>query len=476
MATSLTSRFCASARPKTGKDGKPIQTAFPDDDPTGLELRVSAEGRKSWSYRYRTLEGRQRRITLGAFVAGDDEPGRAAVDEPQRAKGEAEPARSLTLREARRRARALRATVEAGDDPAAQRRAAKASARSAAVRTFDQLADAYLTACEVGEWRPKGRKKRDRTLSDERNILRRHVRPALGALAFAEIGRPAVKKLLRAMAARGIGAQTNRTHAVMRQVFAWAIAEELTESNPATGFAPVATEEPRVRVIRDAELKAIWQTCEAPEGRKIAADDGERPLYLSREMAIIVELSALTLQRRAEISGMRLDELNLAERTWLIPAERAKQAKPHLVPLTDRAVTLIREAMELAALNADRPSPCIFPGRRDPNKPVRPDSVTHALASAAAASGVAGITVHDFRRTGASALASERLGVAPFIVSKVLGHSDTGGAAGVTLRHYAIYDYAPEKRRALEAWENLLLEIVGEREPAANVVRLGVAS
>ena len=45
--------------------------------------------------------------------------------------------------------------------------------------------------------------------------------------------------------------------------------------------------------------------------------------------------------------------------------------------------------------------------------------------------------------------------------------TETGGAAAVTLAHYAIYDYAPEKRRALEAWEALLLQIVGERSPAA---------
>jgi hypothetical protein len=42
----------------------------------------------------------------------------------------------------------------------------------------------------------------------------------------------------------------------------------------------------------------------------------------------------------------------------------------------------------------------------------------------------------------------------------------------VTLAHYALHDYAPEKRRALEAWEGLLLEIVGERVRRSNVTKI----
>lgn len=70
-------------------------------------------------------------------------------------------------------------------------------------------------------------------------------------------------------------------------------------------------------------------------------------------------------------------------------------------------------------------------------------------------------TPHDLRRTGATNLTSERAGVPPFLVSQVLGHAgDTGGAAAVTGRHYDLNDYLVEKRRALDAWEELLTAIV----------------
>lgn len=461
MATHLTSRFCAAAKPRTGADGKPVQTSFPDDDPIGLELRVSAEGRRVWTYRYRTLEGRQRRLTLGVFAPGEDE---ALGSE-----GEGD-ARPLTLKAARRKARMARAVVEDGGDPASERRKAKEAARARSLRTFDDLADAYLAACERGEWSPKGRRKRERTLSDERNILRRHVRPALGKLAIEDVSRATVKRMLRAMVARGIGAQTNRTHAVARQVFAFAVAEERIEANPATGFKPMATETPRARVINDAELKALWRVIVAPDGRKVEEEAEEpRPLYLSRPVAISLQLGALLLQRRAEIAGMMRAELDLDGEapSWLIPAERHKSAKPHLVPLPPKAVALIREALTLADFGRDKPSPAVFPGRRDPAKAMRPDSMSHALADVAKVAGVEGVTLHDLRRTGASIMASERLGQTPFVVSRTLGHtSDTGGAAAVTLRHYALHDYAPEKRAALTLWEGELLALVGERARA----------
>ncbi|RYG08532.1 MAG: hypothetical protein EON92_16405 [Burkholderiales bacterium] len=80
------------------------------------------------------------------------------------------------------------------------------------------------------------------------------------------------------------------------------------------------------------------------------------------------------------------------------------------------------------------------------------------------ATGAADATCHDLRRTGSTIMTSERLGISPFTRSQVLGHgTDTGGGAAVSSAHYDVNLYLAEKRKALEAWEILLLEIVGER-------------
>lgn len=172
----------------------------------------------------------------------------------------------------------------------------------------------------------------------------------------------------------------------------------------------------------------------------------------------------MTLQRRGEIAGMRKDEVDLEQATWLIPGGgRSKRDKSHLVPLSPLAVSLIREAIALQPRFADEPdSPFVFPSLRTPLEALRAPSLTHAACELYPVLGLEDVTVHDLRRTGATMMASERLGVMPFVISQVLGHSsDTGGAAGVTMRSYNVYLYAAEKRAALNAWSSLLLRITG---------------
>ncbi|MDB5440844.1 MAG: hypothetical protein JWM33_3271, partial [Caulobacteraceae bacterium] len=394
------------ARPKLTTQGaraaKPAgkrQTAHPDGQVPGLELRVSANGRKVWSFRYRTLKGAQRRVTLGVFPAVD------VVD-------------------ARTAAMAALTVIAGGGDPAAEKRKAKAAEANREIRSFDDLADAYLLACEEGRWRPKGKTKRASTLADETATMKRHVRPALGKRDFLTITRRDVRQLLAKMAAKGIGARTNKVHAIIRQTFAYAVGEELTQINPAVGFPPLGAQNKRVRVLTDAELKTLWAALVDPSELK---DKTGEAVTVGRPMRIALQLAALLLQRRAEIAGMAVAELNLEEAVWLIPGARAKNGKPHLVPLPPRAVVLIREAIRLANEGREQPSLYVFPSRHKAQA-FRPDSLTHAMADLTAALGIEGASPHDLRRTGSTALTSERIGVSPFIRSKVLGHtSDAGG-------------------------------------------------
>ncbi len=422
-----------------------------DETARGLCLRISCargQQRRVWMWRYRTLDGRQPRLRLGEY---SDQKG---------------------LRWARLEVGKLRAQVEEGADPAGSRRQKRADAKAETLRTFNHLADAYLTACETGLWKPRKRQKGERTISDERKILARYVRPVIGEKALEAIDRAAVRSLLRGLVERKIGAQTNRTHAIIRQVFNYAIGEDRLTANPATGFAALAEETARVRVLRDPELVALWRALESPAGLTLPPPKGSEersPLYLSRPMAIALQLAAILLQRRGEILGMRVSELSLDEGVWLIPAARMKGRQPHMVPLPPLAGDLIREAMKLAKADSPdgaQPDP-VFPSPRDLTKPMRPDSMTHAMQAAVAAAGLAAATVHDLRRTGATVMASERLGVAPYVVSRVLAHaSDTGGGALVTLQHYNLYQYAKEKRAALEAWAGLLRLLTAQAEAA----------
>ena len=428
-----------------------------DEVTPGLCLRVTCSAerqQKSWVLRYRAPDGRQPRLKLGEYS-------------PQ-----------YGLAEARADARLHQVQIQKGVDPAADLRKKKAKARLEPIKTMDDLADFYFQVSQSGEWKPKGKVKRLRTITDEKDIYGRYLRPSLGRLRLEDIDRATVKAAIRKLVARGINARANRAQAVARQMFALAITEERVQINPATGFQPLGAEAPRVRVLSDEEIKAFWTGLQSPSELEIIKE-GEKaaPVYVGRPMAILLELALLLLQRRSEIAGMRRGELNLDLGIWLIPAERMKGGQPHLVPLPPRSIALIQEAILISENQLNQrwkkrqdkgeqdlgPPPevdCIFPSRSHHDLPVGADSPNHAMRQICLAVGIPDATPHDLRRTGSTALTSERLGVSHFIRSQVLGHrSDAGGGSRVSMLHYDANEYASEKRKALELWEALVLKI-----------------
>lgn len=408
----------------------------------GLCLRVSDRGGKTWIYRYRAQDGRQPRFTIGRFP-------------------------SLGLKDARARASELEREIALGGDPAKERQARRVEVR-VSPRTFNDLADSYFEACEVGEWKPKGKLKKTSVLQGERERVRLHVRPVLGGVPFADISRPQVKALLRGMKGQGIGAQTNLTQAIIRQIYNYAISDDLVQVNPATGFSPFADRVPRARIWSDTEIRALWRALEDPA--ELRGEDG-RPIRVGEGIRIAIKLLLLLGQRRGEVIGMERRELDLEARTWLVGAERTKGSKPHMVPLPTAAVPLIRRAMFLSDFDRDAPSSFVFSTSLKEDRPIRAASVTHALARLKEGLQLPDPTIHDLRRTVSTNLTSERCGIAPFIRSKVLGHIDAGGGAMVSATHYDANTYLAEKRRALETWSRLLAEILAGKSLASKIER-----
>jgi integrase len=432
-----------------------------DEMTPGLCMRVSnptgEQGgpfKRVWVWRYRAPDGRQPRLTLGDY--GD----------------------KFGLKWARGRVEELRVQIRSGkeedQDPAGKLRRERAAAKAQPLKTFDDLTDAYLTACEKGHWKPRRKQKRARTIDDERKILKRNARPILGKVRLEDIDKAMVRKLLNDMIDRGIGAQTNKTHALIRQVLAYGVGQERLGTNVAAAIEKPATETARSRVLLDPELNTFWSALQRfPNNLRLPPKKGQEEgtrVYAARPMRIALQLAALLLVRRVEIAGMARTELHLDQNVWIVPGERMKGGLPHLVPLPPRAVELIKEALTLSTPAKGDPGDPVFPSPRDRNKPMRADSVTHAMVNMFAALSITPASPHDLRRTGATALTSERIGIAPFVRSQVLAHrSDAGGGAAVSMTHYDVNTYVTEKRRALAAWEDLLLEIVGERPRDSNV-------
>jgi integrase len=143
----------------------------------------------------------------------------------------------------------------------------------------------------------------------------------------------------------------------------------------------------------------------------------------------------------------------------LIPAEKAKNRRAHLVPLSRLAIGILEgvPSFDDRFVFSTRPGTHI-------------SGFSKAKVQAASLSGVVDWRLHDLRRTAATRLAE--LGVTHPVVSKLLNHSPRG-VMGVT-SIYNRYEYLDERREAMERWAQRIGNIV--KPPPADVVALHAAA
>jgi hypothetical protein len=77
---------------------------------------------------------------------------------------------------------------------------------------------------------------------------------------------------------------------------------------------------------------------------------------------------------------------------------------------------------------------------------------------------------HDLRRTVATQLVE--LGISLDLVSAIIGHQNGDASTRILARHYIRTDLVDQKRVALEAWDQLLSQIVTRQTTSTNIVRL----
>jgi integrase len=380
----------------------------------------------------------------------------------------------LSLAEARQAVLDVRSRVSRDEDPAADLIAERNDAREMRDKgTVEAVANSYFAACQIGTHRRSStaRPKRKSSIDLQRRYFDKHILPAFGRLQLANLTQAGMQDFVNGLALQHSPSAARHTRNVLQSLFQYAVFTGLTEKNVASNVVAQG-HSTRTRVLSDDELRLIWATLSSDE--KIG-------IGVSRGVAYALKLALVTLQRRSEIAGMRLDELDLPNRQWLIPGQRTKNHRSHLVPLSDLALDLINRALMERLVD----SPFVFPSPRNPGKPIEAPTLSRAFGRLREATGLQDARPHDLRRTGATTMTrplpdpqdptndglrkpiSNR-----FFVSMVLNHaSDHGGAARVT-GVYDQYDYFEEKRTALNGWASHLVRLFELSEPSTNVVIL----
>ena len=379
MATPLTARFVESLKPSDRR------REYFDGLVRGLALRQSPTGAKSWVLLYRTHR-RLRRWTIGTYP-------------------------TLSLADARAQAGLGLRQVELGRDPALEKRETREA------DTMGDLADRY-----VEEYA----KPKKRSWKDDRRLLETRVLPSWRHRAAREIRRRDVRELVQAVAQGGAPITANRLRALLHKVFAFAIEQELVETNPVLHVPRPGVERRRDRVLTADELRRLWQRL-----------DAESP-----PMAAAFRLRLLTVQRGGEVRDVSWADVDLDGGWWTIPGESSKNGLPHRVPLTAPVLKMLR-GLHATALPDAR---YVLDGARGKRQ----------LGEATARLAIPDFRGHDLRRTAASYMASG--GVPRLVIGKILNHAERDVTAV-----YDRHSYDQEKREALEKWAGVLRAILNKK-------------
>ena len=375
-----------------------------DDDMPGFGVRVlpgrGGEPHRSYIAQYK-FGPKHRRITIGNVA-------------------------KISLEDARKQAKKIFGKLAHDTDPANE----KKKVRGEAGDTFDAAIKEYL-AVQEKELRPRSYTEIERHLNEDWKSLH--------SMALASIEGADVSRQLAVIAKRG-NTVANRARASLSAFFRWAIGENKAGGrlqNPVAG-SNKKNEASRDRVLTDAEMASIWLAC----------TDGD--------YGRIVQLLMLTGCRREEIGALGWSEIDLEAKTISLPGNRTKNGHPHIVPLSDRALSILKTIPRQKRKHVFGSGQGGYGGWSKSKEDL--DSKCK----------VKDWTLHDLRRTAARRMAD--IGIQPHVIEAVINHvsGHKAGVAGI----YNRSTYEPEKKAALDAWANHLETVMGPKAVLVKAVPL----
>ncbi|MBB4286825.1 tyrosine-type recombinase/integrase [Roseospira goensis] len=359
-------------------------------DGRGLMLVVDKGGSRKWVLRIQ-VDGRRRDIGLGSVE-------------------------TVSLAEARAAAEAIRKQYRDGKDPVADRRKAR--------ETIPTFADAARLCHQENRPAWKNPKHAAQWLSS----LEQHVFPSLGDIRVDRIDGPMVRDTLA-----GIWLTVPETARRVRQriltVMDWSRAKGFrSEELPVRAIARGLPRQPK----QDRHFEALpWQ--DVP-----AFVRGLRAYTAGPAVKLGFEFMILTAARSGEMRGARWDEIDREARQWRIPGNRMKAGRPHVVPLSDRALEILDQAW---ALRRSDDQALVFEGAR-PGRPMSDMTLTMTLRRMEV-----NATAHGFRSSFRD-WAAETTNVPREVAEQALAHT----LKDKVERAYRRSDLLEKRRLLMEQW------------------------
>jgi len=337
------------------------RTEFVSDERNGLyvEVRSSSNSQGTYYLRYKDQSDKTCHQKIGRTV-------------------------DISLADARRKAKELKAEIALGSDPRADDKARKS------VITFDALFnDHYLPYV----------KQRKRSWNRDRELFDLRIKSVMGAKRLNQVSRLQIQNFHSGLLEEGLAPATANHHIkLIRHMLNLAVEWEMLDKNPASRIHMFAEDNKVERYMNDAQLANLLEVLRTDSCRSVC---------------LIAMFLLATGCRLNEALSACWSQVDKDKRVWRIPASNSKSKRMRPVPLNETALDVLNQ------LNTEGVYEHLFINTKTKKPYVNIAKVWEKLRSKA---GLPHLRLHDLRHQAASNLINS--GATLFIVQAILGHSD----------------------------------------------------
>ena len=374
------------------RKAKPSSKPKKFSDGGGLFLLLHPSGSKYWRMKYRFI-GKEKLLAFGVWP-------------------------EVSLTEARKKRNEAKQLIKSGKDPSAAKKNLKVSQKVAQSNTFGSVTEEWLEIKQK-EWKSP-------YFDDVKSSIEIHLLPDLSQRPIEDITSSEILSVLKKIEEQGKLEVASRSRQKCGAIFTYANLRQLCTSNPVSNLKG-ALASPKKKKFNSLSPKDLPQFLV-----KLEEYDG----------AIITKLALrfimLTLARTSEVRFALWNEFDLeaAEPTWRIPAERMKMNQEHLVPLSRQTLVVIGEVRRFT--QGDK---YVFHQLNNPNMPMSENTMLYAMYRMGYHSRA---TVHGLRAT-MSTLLNEK-GHNPDVIEHLLSHQGPNKVRAA----YNRAEYLSERRITLQ--------------------------
>ncbi len=375
-----------------------------------------------------------------------------------------------TLKLAREHCRNARALIGAGLDPQIERdnECKRQADALEAARIQTEIEQATGTVSQLFEFYiayliDNGK----RSHKDVQQLFDKEIEPVIGHLKARDVNTTQIRDIIRKVYARGAKIRASHTRTFIMAAYSFGIRfdNDVTHNgetlfrldyNPARDIPVPARSQPGERNLSSQEIHKLWSRLD------------ESSMSLAVKTCIKL-LFATGGQRVEEVLHMQWDELDFDRKIWELSTLRTKNNKPHVVPLSDLAISLIQEMT-----NSDAKSAFVFPHKDDNEKPMPSHSISKAVNRFCKSrknaegneiwDGFSKFIPKDIRRTVKSRMGE--IGLSKEIRDRLHNHA----LHDVSSKHYDRFDYLQPKKDAIKIWSYWLTNVIDRKNSKSNVI------